>query len=102
MLVVGSVVGTFSFGFAQMTGLHGMGDVDTKATSPTGLYVASFVGFGAAMGGLWWLMDCNRRRGALNDRIEKLEEQSGGGTATIIPVLNPVTMSSEIAVRGTF
>lgn len=74
LMVVGGALAIVSVDIVALRGLRGISDSPTRpaASSPTGWYVAGGIGASAAIAGLIWLVDCNIRRGRLEERIEKL------------------------------
>jgi hypothetical protein len=102
LLVVGGAVGVMSLSLAQMQGLSAMSDSSTPPpeSSPTGFYIASGVGFTAAVIGLFWLFDCNHRRSDLEERIERLEGRAA--RSFVLPVVDPMTRSASVMVYQRF
>lgn len=104
LLVVGGVVGVTSLELTMLQGLRGMGDSSTPppAGSPTGLYVASGVGFAAAAVGLVWLIDCNQQRGEIEDRIERLSSHSRRAGTLVLPAADPGTKTWGVTLFQRF
>ena len=103
LISVGGAIGALALLGATTRGGWGTGHVDSPAdtTPKTGYFVVSGVGFAAAIGGIVLLVDCNRQRAELTDRIEQLERRRMSSVA-VVPVLEPVTRRAGIEVQAVF
>jgi hypothetical protein len=104
LISLGGAIGTFALMGAGMTGmLAGTGHInsDAQMTPKSTYYIVSGIGFAAALGGIVWLVDCNRQRAELTHRIEQLERRRRSSVA-ILPILEPVTGRAGIEVQAVF
>jgi hypothetical protein len=100
LICVGGAVGLISLGFVNLRYEQRMSEGGWSSDpppSPMGLYVASTLGFMAAIGGIVWLIDVNHERIELDERIARLRRN-----ALVVPVLDPTTKTAAISVLGHF